>query len=74
LPESDPPHPAAVAVVQRERFAARGRNADRQFRHDRVEHLVPFFVRFQLIEIASGQSDGGKGVPSPMFFAQEVSR
>jgi hypothetical protein len=60
-PESDAPHPAVVAVVQRERLAAGGRDADCQSRHKGIEHLVPFPVRLQLIKIASGQRDGGHG-------------
>ncbi len=59
--EPDASHSTMVPVVQRERFAARGRHADRQSWHDRVKHLVPFPVRLESIKIASGQRDGGHG-------------
>jgi len=66
--EPDASHSAAVPVVQRERLAVR---RDTRI-DDRVEHLLPFSVRLQVIEIASGQHDGGHGVSSLMFCAQEV--
>ena len=68
-PKPDASHAAAVPVIQRERLAARRRHTDRESRYERVKHLVPFPVRLQLIEIASGQRDGGHGV-----LPSEISR
>jgi hypothetical protein len=52
--QADSPESAVVPVVQRKRLVARRCYADGEAWHDRVEHLIPFPLRFQEIEISSG--------------------
>ena len=65
--QADASHSAVVSVVERERLVASRRDANREARHDRVEHFVPLPLRLQLIKISSGQGDGRHGSASRCF-------